>query len=137
MEVSARHRFEMHQELKKVLGDTVADTLMEHLPPNGWSDVVRLGDLTPIYARFDSLEARFERIEARFESNDARFKSIDARFESIDARFKNIDRQFALVDERFVEVNRRLDRLENTTRMLIGLSVTVLLGVIGLLFQGM
>ena len=116
MEVSARHRFEMHQELKKVLGDTVADTLMEHLPPNGWSDVVRLGDLTPIHARF---------------------QSIDARFESIEARFENIDRQFALVNERFVEVNRRLDRLENTTRMLVGLSITVLFGVIGLLFQGM
>lgn len=109
MEVSARHRFEMHQELKKVLGDTVADTLMEHLPPNGWSDVVRLGDLTPIHARF----------------------------QSIDARFESIDRRFALIDERFVEVNRRLDRLENTTRMLVGLSITVLLGVIGLLFQGM
>ena len=109
MEVSARLRFEMHQELKKVLGDTVADTLMEHLPPNGWSDIVRLGDLTPIHARFQSIEARFE----------------------------SIDRRFALIDERFVEVNRRLDRLENTTRMLVGLSITVLLGVIGLLFQGM
>ena len=35
----------MHRELKKALGDDVADTMMEHLPPTGWADVARKDDV--------------------------------------------------------------------------------------------
>lgn len=45
MGVSEQQRFEMHLGLKSILGDDMANTLMEHLPPSGWSDVVRQRDV--------------------------------------------------------------------------------------------
>lgn len=45
MAITEAQRFEMHLELKKTLGDDVANILMEHLPPAGWGDVARRQDL--------------------------------------------------------------------------------------------
>ena len=38
-------RFAMYRALRNELGVAVADTLMEHLPPSGWGDVARQGDI--------------------------------------------------------------------------------------------
>jgi hypothetical protein len=38
----------MHEGLRKILGEPVADTLMEHLPPTGWGDVARRQDVERI-----------------------------------------------------------------------------------------
>ena len=48
MSVSETQRLEMYLELRKVLGDDVADTLIEHLPPSGWGDVARVKDLNHV-----------------------------------------------------------------------------------------
>lgn len=45
MPISEADRFEMHLALKKTLGDDVANTVMEHLPPSGWGDVARERDV--------------------------------------------------------------------------------------------
>lgn len=45
MPSSESRRFELHQTLRDNFGDSVADTLMEHLPPSGWGDVARQSDL--------------------------------------------------------------------------------------------
>ena len=45
MPSSESRRFELHQRLRDNLGDAVADTLMEHLPPSGWGDMARRSDL--------------------------------------------------------------------------------------------
>lgn len=45
MTISEAQRFEMHLGLRNTLGDDVANSLMEHLPPSGWSDVARTSDL--------------------------------------------------------------------------------------------
>ena len=52
----------MHLELKKKLGDDVADTLMEHLPPSGWEDVVRVRDLTPLKMQIENVEKNLSRV---------------------------------------------------------------------------
>ncbi|MEY3641176.1 MAG: hypothetical protein RLZZ199_981 [Actinomycetota bacterium] len=57
MTISEAQRFEMHLGLRNLLGDEVANSLMEHLPPSGWSDVARTGDIDRIDARIDRLEA--------------------------------------------------------------------------------
>lgn len=57
MTVSEAQRFEMHLGLRNILGDEVANSLMEHLPPSGWSDVARTGDIDRLEARIDRLEA--------------------------------------------------------------------------------
>ena len=51
----------MHLQLRKHLGDTVADTLVEHLPPTGWGDVARKSDLDQLRAEMNS---RFKGLSA-------------------------------------------------------------------------
>lgn len=45
MAISEHDRFEMHGALRRALGDEAANTMMEHLPPVGWSDVATTQDL--------------------------------------------------------------------------------------------
>ena len=48
MSISEAQRFDMQVGLRKQLGDDVANSLMEHLPPSGWSDVARKQDIVDI-----------------------------------------------------------------------------------------
>ena len=48
MTISEAQRFDMQLGLRSHLGDDVANTLMEHLPPSGWSDVARKQDIDEI-----------------------------------------------------------------------------------------
>ena len=45
MTITEAKRLELHQDLRNTIGVEAADTLMEHLPPTGWADVVRRSDL--------------------------------------------------------------------------------------------
>jgi hypothetical protein len=56
MAISEAQRFEMHLGLRNTLGEVVTNSLMEHLPPSGWSNVARTGDVDRINARMDRLE---------------------------------------------------------------------------------
>jgi len=42
---SEAERFTLHQTLRSLMPEAVADTLMSHLPPAGWSDVARKSDI--------------------------------------------------------------------------------------------
>lgn len=88
MSISEAQRFTMHTELRKVLGEEVADTMMEYMPPIGWSDVARKSDI-------DRLEQRLNHVDQRFEQIDQRFEQIDKRFDQIDKRFDQVDKRFA------------------------------------------
>ena len=59
MSISEAQRFDMQVGLRKQLGDDVANSLMEHLPPSGWSDVARTRDIEFINNRIGMLEKRF------------------------------------------------------------------------------
>jgi hypothetical protein len=39
-------RFELHQYLRTHMETNMADTLMDHLPPAGWSDLARTSDVS-------------------------------------------------------------------------------------------
>jgi len=49
MTISEAQRFDMQAALRSHLGDDVANILMEHLPPSGWSDVARKQDIVDIH----------------------------------------------------------------------------------------
>jgi hypothetical protein len=55
MSVDERRRHEMYLKLEEVLGSQDAATLMEHLPPTGWADLVTNHSLD---LRLEALEQR-------------------------------------------------------------------------------
>lgn len=54
MSVGETQRRALHTELVKKLGADVADTLMDHLPPAGWSDLARRTDLEAMELRIEA-----------------------------------------------------------------------------------
>jgi len=56
MAIDERSRHRMYERLQEVLGEEEAATLMEHLPPVGWADVVTKRDLD---LRLEALEQKF------------------------------------------------------------------------------
>jgi hypothetical protein len=48
MSITQSQIFEMHEVLREKLGVNAADTLIEHLPPEGWSNVATKKDLSQV-----------------------------------------------------------------------------------------
>jgi len=69
MTISETARLDMLSGLRTHVGEAVANTLMEHLPPGGWYDVARTGDFDRIETRIDNLEARLDKLEAKIDTN--------------------------------------------------------------------
>ena len=80
MAVTETERFELHLRLKNVLGDEMADILMEHLPPSGWGDVAQVSHVDNLAklmdAKFDVMNAKFDVIDKRFEVVEASLRGL-------------------------------------------------------------
>ena len=48
MTITDTKRFELHQYLRTHMETNMADTLMDHLPPAGWSDLARTSDVMAV-----------------------------------------------------------------------------------------
>ena len=120
MTMTEARRFEMHEGLRRTLGQETAVSLVEHLPPTGWGDVATKSDVEMLRLemnlRFENVDARFVSIDARFESIDRRFDSIDTRFDLINSRFESIDARFDLIDARFKNVDERFETIPYAIR---------------------
>jgi tetrahydromethanopterin S-methyltransferase subunit G len=92
--------------LRTHVGEAVANTLMEHLPPGGWYDVARTGDI-------DRIETRLNRIDDRFDRLDNRIDKLEAR-----------------LDDR---IDKLTQKIETNTRWMIGISLTYGIGILGVL----
>ena len=55
--ITEAQRFEMHTSLRGLMGEEVANTMMEHLPPSGWSDVARQSDIALVRGDLDQAQA--------------------------------------------------------------------------------
>ena len=109
-------RLEILARLREVLGNPVADHVMEYLPPMDWTDVARLSDIderltslrAEMNAGFAVTNGRIDILRAEVGAMESR---IDARFDALEGR----------IDGRFAEVNGRLgaltDKLTTTQRM--------------------
>ena len=82
MTISETARLDMLSGLRTHVGEAVANTLMEHLPPGGWYDVARTGDFDRIETRIDRLEIRFDKLEARFDKLEARINGLTQKIET-------------------------------------------------------
>ena len=103
MAISETARLDMLSGLRTHVGEAVANTLMEHLPPGGWYDVARTGD-------FDRIETRIDKLEAR----------LDDRIDKLEAR----------LDDR---LDKLTQKIETNTRWMIGISLTYGIGILGAL----
>jgi BMFP domain-containing protein YqiC len=117
MAISETARLDMLSGLRTHVGEAVANTLMEHLPPGGWYDVARTGD-------FDRIETRIDKLEARL---DDRIDKLEARFDKLEAR---IDDRIDKLEARFDKLEARID---TNTRWMIGISLTYGIGILGVL----
>ncbi len=106
MTISETARLDMLSGLRTHVGEAVANTLMEHLPPGGWYDVARTGDFDRIETRIDKLEARIDKLEAR----------LDDRIDKLEARIDGLTQ-----------------KIETNTRWMIGISLTYGIGILGAL----
>ena len=124
MTISETARLDMLSGLRTHVGEAVANTLMEHLPPGGWYDVARTGD-------FDRIETRIDKLEARL---DDRIDKLEIRFDKLEAR---IDKLEARLDDRIDKLEARIDgltqKIETNTRWMIGISLTYGIGILGAL----
>jgi FtsZ-binding cell division protein ZapB len=96
------------------LGDSVANTLIEHLPPGGWQDVARTADT-------DRLQRDFDRLHDDFTQLRNEFQGIRQEFQGLRQEFQNLREEFQKLS----------DRYDTTMKWLIGISLTYGIGILG------
>ncbi len=74
-------RLKLHQTLRGLMPEDVADILMAHLPPVGWSNVATKDDINLLRAEANQ----------RFGFVDEKFKQIDSRLDRVDSRFDRLE----------------------------------------------
>ena len=109
MAISDTARLDMLAGLRTHVGEAVANTLIEHLPPGGWYDVARTADIDKLEARFDRLEARVDKLEARIDKLEARIDKLETRIDEL------------------------AQKIETNTKWMIGISLTYGIGILGAL----
>ena len=65
MAITEADRLDMHLQFRRAMGDKVADTVMEHLPPVGWGDVARTSDINHLGQRIDGVNDRIDDVNDR------------------------------------------------------------------------
>lgn len=73
MHTDAQRRHQLFKELDALLTPTVRDILMELLPPVGWSDIARQGDITALRGEISELRAE---LSGEITKLDARISRI-------------------------------------------------------------
>ena len=110
MTVSATNRLDILAGLRTHLGDFVADTLMEHLPPGGWYDIARTSDIDRLRDEFGTL-----RSELRDDMS-----SLRGEFNSLRTEVRS-------------DIQALTARLDSTLKWIIGMCITTSLGTLGTL----
>ena len=74
-------RLTLHQTLRGLMPENVADILMAHLPPVGWSTVATKDDINLLRVEMNH----------RFTLVDEKFKQIDTRIDRVDSRLDRLE----------------------------------------------
>ena len=142
---SEAERFTLHQTLRTLMPEAVADTLMAHLLPAGWSDVARTSDLDALAATIKretdakfaelrvEIQEQFRDFEQRFTAKlDRRDAKFEARFDKIDERFDRIEARFDKIDARFGKVDDRFDELASMKRYVVSTGIAIIATIIAM-----
>ena len=65
MALSESDRFELHLGLQKILGEPLATTFMENVPPSGWSEVAQKSDLANLRIDLERFKTDIVRIDRK------------------------------------------------------------------------
>ena len=57
MEITESRRLEMEQQFQRKFGMDVSDTIMGHLPPNGWHNIATTADIVGLHTEIELLRA--------------------------------------------------------------------------------
>jgi hypothetical protein len=156
--ISEVARLEMLTGLRTCLGTSVADTLIEHLPPGGWHDIARTSDIESLRRdlqdKLDWLrdDVKLIRIELREDMNNLREElrgemknvRIELREDMNNLRIElhqdmnNLREELRgemtnLRTELKSDIKGLSDRHDTTMKWVIGLVVTNCLGILGTL----
>ena len=119
----------MYLGLEEKLGTTVADAVMQHLPPVGWADVATKHDLAALEERMD---LRFAVVAVRFDSLERRIAGLDGRIDGLDGRIDGLERR---IDDRFDGLEDLLDlRIQAQINRLLYFLIPTIFTAIGLAF---
>ncbi len=121
MTVSETNRLDMLVGLRMYLGDSVANTLIEHLPPGGWQDVARTADTDRLQRDFDRLHDDFAQLRNEFQGIRQEFQGLRQEFQGLRQEFQNLREEFQKLS----------DRYDTTMKWLIGISLTYGIGILG------
>ena len=80
-------RLNLHQTLRGLMPEDVADILMAHLPPVGWSNVATKDDINLLRAemnqRFGFVDEKFKQIGSRLDRVDTRFDRLETKIDQL------------------------------------------------------
>ena len=122
-------RLNLHQTLRGLMPEDVADILMAHLPPIGWSNVATKDDINLLRMEMNQ---RFTLVDERFKQVDPRFTTIDARFDQIDARLDHIDARLDRVDTKFDRPETKIDQLASMKRYVVTTGISLAALILGM-----
>ena len=122
-------RLNLHQTLRGLMPEDVADILMAHLPPIGWSNVATKDDINLLRAE---MIQRFGFVDEKFKQIDARFDQIDSRLDQMDARFDQIDSRLDRVDTRFDRLETKIDQLASMKRYVVTTGISLAALILGM-----
>ena len=135
---SEAERFTLHQTLRTLMPEAVADTLMSHLPPAGWSDVARRADIDALrsefFARSDQNDSRMDRMDSRFDMIEARMDQFVVRMDQFVVRMDQFEVRMDQFEVRLTRIEEKLDNLASMKRYVIttGIALAGLICMFGI-----
>jgi hypothetical protein len=118
MSISEQSRHQLYQRLEEILGPGPAATLMEHLPPVGWSDVATKRDL-------EALEGR---LQGQFGQE---FGRVHEEFGRVHEELGRVWQEFGRVHE---ELGRVREEIAGWGRTIVLTNVAAVMAAVGFAF---
>ena len=134
-------RFAMYRALRNELGVAVADTLMEHLPPSGWGDVARQGDIAVLRTDIAGLKSDVATLNTDVTALKTEMAGVKTEIVVLGASVEGLRTEMnvkidALRTSIVNEVNANVtDKLNSQMRWMIGLFATQFLALAAIAFR--
>ena len=135
MTISEAQRLELYLGLQKVLGDDMANTMMNHLPPSGWGDVARVSDFNPVKMQIHGIEKQIDGLEQRIDVLDQRMDGLEHRIDLLDRRMDGLEHRMDRIEQKMNGLEVQMGKLNSSLKVLIGGVLTVSTAIIILLIQ--